>query len=300
MDPVLPVPFAVVTHAHSDHARAGSTHYLAHKDCVPLLKIRLGKGISIQGLNYGEWLRVGEVKLRFLPAGHILGSSQVQIEANGYSWVLSGDYKRDSDPTCPAFEPIRCHVFISESTFAMPIYQWEDSSAVVEDIGNFWKENQENDYATIIECYSLGKCQRILAGLNSIGSIFLHPSAYLLTKAYESQGILFPPYQNLKELSTSARNPKPLLMLPPNFDFISLEKEIGKSRSGFASGWMQIKKRRTQSKNARNFSLSDHADWTGLNRTIQEVSPERILIQHGFTEYWLRHLKELGKDAEVI
>jgi putative mRNA 3-end processing factor len=162
LDPVQPVERAVVTHAHADHARPGCGAYLCAAPSVPLLRRRLGEEARLQPLEYGERLRVGEVELSLHPAGHVLGSAQVRIEQGGEVWVLSGDYKREADPSCAPFEPLRCHAFATEATYALPIYRWDDPGAVARDILAFWDANAAAGRAAVLFTYVLGKGQRIV------------------------------------------------------------------------------------------------------------------------------------------
>ena len=172
VDPWQPVERAVITHAHGDHARPGSGAYLAAKRGLPVLQTRLGPEASIEGLAYGEIRDVGGVKISLHPAGHVLGSSQVRVEHGGEVWVVSGDYKLDPDPTCEPFEPVRCHTFISESTFGLPIYRWCTPGEIFAGVNEWWRANAAAGRASVVFGYAFGKAQRILASVDdSIGPI---------------------------------------------------------------------------------------------------------------------------------
>ena len=174
IDPWRPVERAVITHGHSDHARWGHRHYLAADACLPILHARLGQ-INAQGLPYGEALTHHGVKLSFHPAGHVLGSAQVRLEVGGEVWVASGDYKTGYDPTCLPFEPVRCDTFITESTFGLPIYRWQEPAILFEEVNAWWRANAAQGRPSVLYCYAFGKAQRILASIDaSIGPLIMH------------------------------------------------------------------------------------------------------------------------------
>ena len=166
IDPWLPVEKAVVTHAHADHAYRGSRNYLVVSECEALARIRLDPDAAIASQKYGAETSINGVKVSFHPAGHILGSAQVRVEYKGEVWVVSGDYKLTPDPTCAAFEPVKCNNFITEATFGLPIYRWTEPKAVFSEIDQWWMENREFGKASVIFAYSLGKAQRVLNGID--------------------------------------------------------------------------------------------------------------------------------------
>jgi putative mRNA 3-end processing factor len=190
IDPWGPVDRAVITHAHSDHARSGSKQYLTAQPGQSLLRARLGEDTAIEGVSYGEAVSLNGVHVSLHPAGHVLGSSQVRLENRGEVWVVSGDYKLEPDATCAAFEPVRCHTFLTESTFGLPIYRWQPQTRVFEQINAWWKSNQEKGKASLLFAYALGKAQRVLAGVDSsIGPIYTHGAVEKLTQVYRAAGI---------------------------------------------------------------------------------------------------------------
>src|SRR5215212_2870433 len=162
IDPWLPVDRAVITHAHGDHARWGSQHYLGSREGARVLRTRLGADASIETLDYRETRDINGVSLSLIPAGHILGSAQVRLEHRGEVWVVSGDYKLDPDPTCAPFEPVRCHTLVTESTFGLPIYRWPPQSETFAEMRAWWRENAEHGRASLVYAYALGKAQRVL------------------------------------------------------------------------------------------------------------------------------------------
>ena len=197
IDPWKSVEHALITHAHSDHARGGSRNYLCATPGVGLLRSRLGHPERIQSIPYGERRTIRGVQVSFHPAGHVLGSAQIRVEHQGEVWVVSGDYKLQSDPTCAPFESIRCHTFVSESTFGLPIYRWAETQDVMEEINRWWRKNQEEKRTSVLFGYSLGKAQRLLAGVDpSLGPIFVHSAIRELLPLYADEGVVFPSVEN--------------------------------------------------------------------------------------------------------
>jgi putative mRNA 3-end processing factor len=193
IDPWRPVKRAVVTHAHADHAYRGNGRYLVAEPGKLLAKIRLDEGAKISTQKYGRTTSINGVKVSFHPAGHILGSSQVRIEYKGEVWVASGDYKLTPDATCAAFEPIKCHHFITEATFGLPIYRWPPTQQIFDEINAWWRRNIEREKASVLFAYALGKAQRVMSGLDrDLGPIFTHGSVERLTQAYRDTGVDLP------------------------------------------------------------------------------------------------------------
>lgn len=307
IDPWRPVEHAVITHAHGDHARTGSDHYLAAADGAGLLRKRLGD-IRLQTLAYGEALRHKDVTLSLHPAGHVLGSAQLRIEYRGEVWVASGDYKVEDDGICTPFEPVRCHTFISESTFGLPIYRWRPQAEIYQEINDWWRSNAEQGRASMLYCYSLGKAQRILHGLDpSIGPIISHGSAEPLNQIYRDSGIALPATQLLSErvagVTRSSGADKALLsralvLAPPSVAGSSWSKRFGDYSDAFASGWMQLRGARRRRAVDRGFVLSDHADWPGLMWAIKASEAQRIIVTHGQVGSMVRWLQQNGLDAQ--
>ena len=193
VDPWAAVPRAVVTHAHGDHVAWGCGAYLASTDGAALLRLRLGGTMEVQAVPYGQSLALDGVRLSLHPAGHILGSAQVRVEHGGEVWVVSGDYKTDPDPTCRPFESVRCHTFVSESTFGLPIYRWPAQAEVFDEINAWWRGNADAGRASLLYAYSLGKAQRLLAGLDpSIGPILTHGAVERINAVYRAEGVALP------------------------------------------------------------------------------------------------------------
>ena len=299
IDPWQPVERAVITHAHGDHARWGSRHYLASRESRLVLRTRLGEDASIESLEYGEAALLNGVRVSLHPAGHILGSAQIRVELGGEVWVASGDYKTDSDPTCSPFEIVRCHTFITESTFGLPIYRWRPQHDVFAEIREWWSANAEAGRASIIYAYALGKAQRVLAGLcdAAIGPIYTHGAVERLTRDYREAGIALPLTQHASEMPRGHDFGGSLVIAPPSAAGSPWLRRFGAASPAFASGWMQIRGARRRRGVDRGFVLSDHVDWPALLATIEATGAEHVWVTHGFREPVVRWLLERGIDA---
>ncbi len=303
IDPWRPVARAVITHAHADHARRGHGHYLATAASAGVLRARLGD-IALQTLDYGQAVVHHGVRLSLHPAGHVLGSAQVRLQHGGRVWVASGDYKVRPDRTCAPFEPVRCDVFITESTFGLPIYRWASDEQVFADINRWWAGNAAQGRVSVLMAYSFGKAQRILAGVDaSIGPILVHPSVEVLNRAYAQAGVVLPSTQPLSVWSRQARQQGlagALLVLPPQALTPALLRRLGDVSTAFASGWMQLRGARRRAGWDAGFALSDHADWPGLQAAIAATGAERVIVTHGSVDVMVRHLQERGLQAQAF
>ena len=219
IDPWRPVKRAVVTHAHADHARAGSRSYLCARDGQGLLRSRLGGQADIQPLAYGEVLTVNSARISLHPAGHILGSAQVKIEIGGRSLVVTGDFKTDPDPTCAAMEPLRCDSLITESTFGLPVFRWPPPGRVIGEINRWWETNKNQGRTSLLFAYALGKAQRILAGLDaSIGPILTHGAVEKINHCYREAGIELPETTPVGKVNDRRMFSEALVIAPPSAD----------------------------------------------------------------------------------
>ena len=298
IDPWRPVARAVITHAHSDHARYGHGHYLAAAPAEGVLRARLGE-ITLQTLGYGERIQHHGVTLSLHPAGHVLGSAQVRLEHRGRVWVASGDYKVAPDPTCEPFEPVRCDVFITESTFGLPIYRWCPDDELFADINAWWARNASHNRASVLTCYSFGKAQRVLSGVDpSIGPIIVHGAVKPLNEAYRAQGVALPDTRMVTEVTDKADLRRCLVVCPPSAAASPWMRRFGDARTAFASGWMQVRGNRRRGGYDRGFVLSDHADWPGLMGAIAATGAQRVIVTHGSVPVMVRHLREQGLEAE--
>ena len=296
IDPWRPVERAVITHAHGDHARYGHGRYLTAAAGVHVLRSRLGE-ITVDGLEYGERIVHNGVAISLHPAGHVLGSAQVRMECGGEVWVASGDYKVEPDKTCAPFEPVRCHTFITESTFGLPIYRWEPEQAIFDDINRWWRKNAEDGRCSVIFGYSFGKAQRILSGLDpAIGPIVCHGAVEPLNRVYREGGVDLPPTLMVSDVS-KADLKRAIVVAPPSASGSPWMKRFGDYSDAFASGWMQLRGARRRRGVDRGFVLSDHADWPGLMSAIGATGAGRIIVTHGSIPVLVRWLCQQGLDA---
>lgn len=302
IDPWKAVDCAIITHAHADHARWGSHRYLAAAPGAAVLRSRLGDKAHLEFAPFGQVVDIKGVKVSFHPAGHILGSAQVKLERNGYSVVVSGDYKRQHDPTCAPFQPVRCNLFITESTFGLPIYRWPATSWVMDEINQWWRNNQQAGKASVLLAYSLGKAQRLLAGVDaSIGPIVTHGAVEKINEAYRATNVALPATTHVSKLDAKATDwTKALVVAPPAVAGSSWLRRLGRYSLGMASGWMQIRGTRRRRALDRGFILSDHVDWQALMDTIRETEADECWVTHGYSDIVARHLRENGLNAKSI
>jgi len=301
IDPWQPVERAVITHAHGDHARPGSRAYLTAACGVPVLRTRMGEEGTIEGLQYGERRTVGDVAISLHPAGHVLGSSQVRIEHRGEVWVVSGDYKLDPDPTCDAFEPVRCQTFVTESTFGLPVYRWSAPRETMARINAWWRGNQVAGRASVLFAYAFGKAQRILASVDdAIGPIVVHGAVENLNEGYRRCGVKLPATRRVQDTDTKQDYAGALIVAPPSAQSTPWLKRFGDYSDAFASGWMAIRGARRRRAVDQGFVLSDHADWASLNRAIEATGAERIYVTHGAITPLVQWLATKGYDAQPM
>ena len=300
IDPAKPVARAVITHAHGDHARTGSMQYWSSREGEALLRVRIGQKTWINALEWGQPAQIGAARVSLHPAGHILGSAQVRIEAEGQVWVVSGDYKRDDDPTCTAFEPVPCDVFVTEATFGLPEYRWPLASETAREIHEWWTQNADEGQASVLFCYALGKAQRVLAELTrySDRKVWLHGAMTELVEVYRKAGVKMLPTETAVAPPRTKDFAGELILAPPPARGTPWMKRFRPYRGGFASGWMQKDARREQFD--RGFILSDHADWEGLLLSIGQSGAKRVLAMHGHTQTLVAHLRERGIDAAAL
>jgi putative mRNA 3-end processing factor len=314
IDPWGPATTAVITHAHADHARAGSARYVCSASCAPLLAARLPAGASITGVPFGEPFTLGSVRVSFHPAGHILGAAQVRVEGRAGVWVASGDYKRQPDPTAEAFEIVPCDVFISEATFALPIYRWKPGPQVASEILDWWTANSAKGRTSVLFTYALGKAQRALAELARLpgfaaalqaggGAVCTHGAVEPLVDLYRRAGVALPPTVPVSSLEKGAPTAGRLAIAPPSAAGSTWMRRFGPPASvdtGFASGWMLVRGIRRRRGYDRGFVLSDHADFDDLLRTVRECGCRRVLSTHGYSATLAACVRDLGLEADVL
>jgi len=299
IDPMLPVARAVVTHAHGDHARSGSARYQVTEAGLGLMRERLGADAMIDAHAYGKRFTMGEVTVSLHPAGHVLGSAQVRMEHADRVVVVSGDYKRDPDPTCVPFEPVPCDVFVTESTFGLPVYRWPPMDQVIGELLAWWDDCARRKVSAVLFCYALGKAQRILAELakRTDRTVHLHGAMLRLVESYREAGVAMVPTAPVSESAHGRDFAGELIMAPPSAAGSPWMKRFAKASTGFASGWMQIRGNRRRRGYDRGFVVSDHADWPGLLRSVRDSQASRIYVTHGDGETLIRYLREQGHDA---
>jgi putative mRNA 3-end processing factor len=295
IDPTVPVDRALITHAHGDHACRGSRAYLTALPGEALLRARMDDGAAIQAEPYSASIRMGEVTVSFHPSGHILGSSQIRIERGGEVWVVSGDYKLAPDPTCAPFEPVRCHTFVTESTFGLPIFRWSDAQHTVTEIQQWWRVNRQAGRASILFAYPVGKAQRILSMLDaSAGPLIFHEPVERINAIYRAQGIALPLPADASVYSEA------LVVASPLAQGSAWLRRFGTVSTAFASGWMRIRGARRRQSLDRGFVLSDHADWPELLQAIEQSGAETVWVTHGYVAPLVRWLQEHGKEAVPV
>jgi putative mRNA 3-end processing factor len=298
IDPWGPSPRALITHGHSDHARPGSTAYLCAAPSERILRLRLGPDLPLQTIPYGHSVTLGDTHVSFHPAGHVLGSAQIRIEHRGEVWVASGDYKVARDSTCEAFEPVRCHTFITESTFGLPIYRWHESAEIFDSINAWWRGNRDAGRCAMIFGYPLGKSQRAIAGLDaSIGPIYCHGAVERMNRVYRESGVALPPTTPTGEPKRGANWAGAMVVAPPSAQGSIWMRRFGELSTGMLSGWMRIRGTRRRQSMDRGFVLSDHADWPGLLAAIEATGAQTVVVTHGYRDPLVRWLTENGKHA---
>jgi putative mRNA 3-end processing factor len=300
IDPWRPVDRALITHAHADHARWGHGRYLATEGSLPVMRHRLGE-ITAEATNYGEARRIGDATVSFHPAGHVPGSAQIRVEVGGEVWVVSGDYKLGADGLCEEFEPLRCHAFISECTFGLPVFRWRPQAEVASDILTWWQANAAEGRFSLLGAYSLGKAQRLLHMLrDGPGPFLTHSAVENVNEVLRAQGLPLPDTIRVTPELDVKSHAGALVIAPPSAFGSSWARRFGQASTGFASGWMQLRGVRRRRAMDRGFVVSDHADWPELHRAIRETGAENIYVTHGYTDIFAKHLNEIGHSAQVV
>lgn len=300
IDPWKPVARAVITHAHSDHARPGSAGYLCHRLTRPLLELRLGPGVY-QAVEWGEAVMMNNVRVSLHPAGHIIGSSQVRVEFRGEVWVASGDYKTEDDGLSGAIEILRCHCFITESTFGLPIYKWKPQSAIFYDVQNWIDANRSQGKSSVLVAYSLGKAQRLLRGIAEVATpVFVHGAIWNVHQALLAAGVPLPDVKRVEAGMTKSDFKESVILAPPSAESTPWMRRFSPVATGVCSGWMQVRGNVRRRNLDAGFALSDHADWDGLLQVVRGTGAEKVYVTHGFQSAFSRYLTANGIPAEEI
>jgi putative mRNA 3-end processing factor len=305
IDPWRPVARALITHAHGDHARPGNAAYLCASPGAGLLQRRLGADAAIEHLPYGQQTTIGGVRVSFHPAGHVLGSAQIRLdglEDTRGIWVVAGDYKRAPDPTCEAFEPVRCDTFVTESTFGLPIYRWDPTETVIRELLEWWRANEADRKTSVLFCYTIGKAQRVLAELarHTDKPVLVHGMMLSAIEAYREAGVAMLPVRPATERPRGTSCAGELVLAPLSARGTPWMRRLGDVSDGFASGLMRVRGVRRQRAYDRGFVLSDHADWPALLDTVADTGAARALATHGYAEALARTLAGRGLESGVI
>lgn len=301
IDPRQPVSWAVVTHAHSDHARPGCRNYLAAQTGEHLLRMRMEENAELAFLPYGQSRTINGVSVSFHPAGHILGSAQVRLEYRGQVVVVSGDYKLGDDPTCESWEPVKCHLFVTESTFGLPIYRWQEDAIVRDSINDWWRKNRDTDKCSILYGYAIGKSQRLLASLDSsIGPIYTHGAVENGCQAYRASGVNLPPTTYVGSVTGKHNWAGAMVLAVPSAHGTSWMRKFGSVSTAMASGWMAVRGSRRRRAVDRGFVMSDHVDWPSLLAAVSACAPQEVWVTHGYSHAVARYLQEQGLEARAI
>lgn len=300
IDPWKPVDKAIITHAHSDHARGGSKYYLCHHYTKPLLQLRLGVNFY-QSIGWDEPVFINGVKITLHPAGHIIGSAQIRLEFKGEVWVISGDYKTEDDGLSTAFEPVRCNTFITECTFGLPVYKWKKQTEIFNDIKNWVYQNKADGKTSVLIAYSLGKSQRVLPPLASIGlPIFAHGAVWNVHQALVNSGWKLPVIKRVETFTPKEDLLGNIVIAPPGADGTPWMRKLHPNSVGICSGWMQIRGNARRRNTDAGFALSDHADWDGLVAAVKATCAQKVFATHGFQSSFSRYLNEQGIEAEEV
>ena len=301
IDPVRAVPRAVITHGHADHARAGHGAVLATAPTVDIMRLRYDrKGrTQYQAAAYGEAVDIGGVAVSLHPAGHVLGSAQVTVEHGGLRIVVSGDYKRRADPTCAAFEPVPCDVFVTEATFALPIYRHPDAGGEIDKLLRSVRAFPERCH--LVGAYSLGKAQRMLALLRGAGynaPIYVHGAVAAMNALYAAHGCDLGPTRPLA--GTAARELAGQIVIAPPGGEHGVEGGLPDPVVAMASGWLGVRARARQRGVELPLAISDHADWSELTATTEALGEREVWIMHGREDALIHHLAGRGKPARAL
>jgi len=300
IDPWKPVERAVITHAHSDHARSGSHFYLCHHLTKPLLQLRLGDN-HYQSVEWNEPVYMNGVRISLHPAGHIIGSSQIRVEYNGEVWVVSGDYKTEADGISGNFESVKCDTFITESTFGLPIYNWKPQQQIFYDIQNWIIKNKEEGKISVLIAYSLGKAQRLLPCISEVNpNIFVHGAVWNVHDALVKAGVKLPEVKRVMPDMPKENFKGSVVIAPQSAEGTGWMKRFVPYELAVCSGWMQVRGNVRRSNVDKGFALSDHADWNGLLQAVKATEAQKVFVTHGFQSAFSRYLNENGiESAEV-
>ncbi|MBN9669347.1 ligase-associated DNA damage response exonuclease [Roseibium aggregatum] len=301
IDPVRPVEKAVITHGHADHARSGHGAVLATRQTLDIMSIRYGEDFcgTSQAIACGETLKIGAVEVSLHPAGHVLGSAQVLLRTEASRTVVSGDYKRQKDPTCAPFEPVPCDTFVTEATFGLPVFRHPPARQEIEKLLSSLDLFPGQTH--LVGAYALGKAQRVIAELRAAGyekTIYLHGALVKLTAYYKSQGVDLGPVEPVEKRGKELQGE--IVLCPPGQLTDRWARRFGDPVTAMASGWMRVRARARQRGAELPLILSDHADWDDLCRTIEETGAGQIWVTHGAEEALVHWCNLNGRNARPL
>lgn len=300
IDPWQPVDLAVTTHGHADHVKWGNKAYLCHELTRPILHQRLGTDLVIETLPYNKQVDINGVKLSMFPAGHVIGSAQIRLEYKGEICVVSGDYKVEFDGISTPFEPVKCHTFVSESTFGLPIYKWQPQELIFNQIKNWVSDNRDKGKTSVLVAYSLGKAQRLIKNLADYCEIYVHNSIANLNEGFVKAGVDLPETIRITSELNKEVLQQGIVIVPPAMAEGKWIKTLQQAATGVCSGWMQVRAGRRWRSADAGFALSDHADWPGLLSAIEATEAEKVFVTHGFTATFSKYLNEIGIASEEV
>lgn len=301
IDPIRPVPKAVITHAHSDHARPGMRLYVAHHDTVPLLRLRLGEGIQTVGMAYGEKRSLQGVNISLHPAGHIVGSAMVRISYKGQVAVVSGDYHNAHSPYCTPLDIVPCHTFVTESTFGIAPFHWKPEQDIMNDIAQWIHMNQSEGKASVLICYALGKAQRVISALAPrFPKIYAHNSVQQVQDCLRTYLTDLPATEVITPQTPRKAIEGQVIIAPPGILKGSWLQQLPTHRTAYLSGWAQLKSRPMARFVDTMIALSDHADFAGLESVCLATGADTFLTCHGYDKDFAMHLRLLGKQANTL
>ncbi len=292
IDPWRAVDKAIITHAHSDHARWGSKSYLAHHLCSGMLRQRLGN-INLQTIGWENPIRINGVDVTFYPAGHIVGSSMVAVSNGKENWLITGDYKLENDGLSGEWQPVSATHMVTECTFGLPIYQWQPQQELYKEMQQWVLQNHSSKITSVFYAYSLGKAQRIMKALEQLGiAMFAHGAVHNANNALQSDGVMLPDFTRIDDATTREQIQGNIVIAPPSAAGTSWLRRLGTRQEAACSGWMQVRGNRRRNNVDKGFVLSDHADWSSLLKAVKLCGAEKVYSTHGFTESFSRYLRE--------
>jgi putative mRNA 3-end processing factor len=300
IDPWKPVDRAIITHAHSDHARPGNKWYLTHSRSKKIIKLRLGD-VHIETIDYNQPIHVNGVRISLHPAGHIIGSSQIRLEYKGMICVITGDFKLEDDRISDPFEQVKTHVLVMESTFGLPVYRWNDQKQIFREINQWWLNNREKGKVSILCGYALGKAQRLLYHVDgSIGNIFVHGAVHKINQELDANRYDFKKFPIVGKKMSKREFEGALVITPSSALNTPWIRKFQPYTTAIASGWMAIRGARRRRAVDRGFVLSDHADWEGLNTVVRETGASQIFVTHGYSHEFSSWLREQGYSSKPV